>query len=222
MVPPFAPSGFESSPAALAEAIARLPEEDAVSLPLLGDTSLQNLIEESTTFTYRAATPVIGEGEKSVRQDCEVSCTVSWDGALAACALGLQQALQEALTLLTPHPLDERFCINDLIVQRYPRGSGGITPHRDHLAYRGLISVITLSGTCRFAVCGDRSGAGARAVPAPPGWLVLMRGPGLFGLKDRPFHFVDRFSEPRVSIGLRHDRRAADGTVASLGLGPDG
>ncbi len=222
MVPPPERPGFESGAAALAEAIARLAEEDAVSLPLLSQNTLRELIEETGTFAYRPATPVIGEGEKRVMQDCEVSCAVSWDGPLAACAGHLQSDLQAALALLSPHPLPERFCINDLIVQRYPKGSGGITPHRDHLAYRGLISVITLSGTCRFAVCRDRSGADARTVPAPPGWLVLMRGPGLFGLNDRPFHFVDRFSEPRISIGLRHDRRATDGSVATLGLGPGG
>ena len=201
---------FESGVPALAAAIARLPEEDAVSLPLLGPGALGELQREAAELAYRPATPVIGQGDKRVWQDCEVSVAVPWDGPLAACAAALQRAFEAALALLDPNPLPETFRINDLIAQRYPKGSGGITPHRDHVAYRGLISVITLSGNCRFAVCDDRGGAAARTVPAPPGWLVLMRGPGLYHRRDRPFHFVDRFTEPRVSVGLRFDSRSAD------------
>ena len=199
---------FQSGRRALAEAIAALPQADAVSLPLLGPEAIEALIADSQSLRYRPARPVIGEGDKRVWQDCEVSCAVPDDGALAACAAALDAAFTDALALLTP-PLTEGFAVNDLIVQRYPKGSGGITPHRDHIAYRGLISVITLSGRCRFAVCRDRGGAEARAVAAPPGWLVLMRGPGLYGRTDRPFHFVDRFETPRVSVGLRYDRRLA-------------
>ena len=198
---------FESDTQSLAEAIARLPEEDALSLPWLTARAIRDLLGETRRLAYRPARPVIGEGDKSVRQDCEVSCDVPWDGPLAACAQALQNACAEALSQLSPHPLPEPFRVNDLIVQRYAKGSGGITPHRDHIAYRGLISVITLTGSCRFAVCPDRSGRDARAVPAPPGWLVLMRGPGLYGRRDRPFHFVDRFDEARISIGLRYDCR---------------
>lgn len=200
---------FESEAPALAAAIARLPEEDAVSLPLLGADAIAELRREATELTYRPARPVIGQGDKRVWQDCEVSMAVPGDGPLAACGAALQRAFEAALARLDPNPLTGAFRINDLIAQRYPKGSGGITPHRDHIAYRGLISVITLSGNCRFAVCADRGGAAARAVPAPPGWLVLMRGPGLYGRTDRPFHFVDRFTEPRVSVGLRFDSRSA-------------
>jgi len=199
--------GLQSDGAALAEAITALPEADAVSLPLLGAEAIDALVAESQNLRYRPARPVIGSGDKRVWQDCEVSCAVPGDGALAACAAALEGVLTEALGLLGPPALSEGFAVNDLIVQRYPRGSGGITPHRDHIAYRGLISVITLTGRCRFAVCSDRSGSDARAVAAPPGWLVLMRGPGLYGRTDRPFHFVDRFETPRISVGLRYDRR---------------
>ena len=215
MVSPIQPAAatarwsFESDAGTLAEAIARLPEEDAVSLPLLDAQSCQALAEEAAVLNFRPAQPVIGEGDKRVWQDCEVSCAVPPDGALGACAAALDAHFAAALALLAPDALPQGYRINDLIYQRYRQGSAGITPHRDHNAYRGLISVVTLSGQCRFAVCRDRSGAEARAVPAPPGWLVLMRGPDLYGLQDRPFHFVDRFAEARISVGLRHDRRIA-------------
>lgn len=203
----FAP--FESDADSLAEAIRRLADDDAVSLPLISAAATERMLGQAQALAYRPAQSVIGEGDKRVWQDCEVSCTVPWQGPIADCARHLDRLITAALALVHPPPLAEAFSINDLMIQRYRAGSAGITPHRDHIAYRGLISVITLSGDCRFAICQDRRGSSARSVPAPPGWLLLMRGPGLFGRNDRPFHFVDRFAQARVSLGLRHDRRLA-------------
>ena len=198
---------FKSDADSLAAAIRRLAEEDAVSLPLVSTATREAMLNQAQVLDYRPAKSVIGEGDRRVWQDCEVSCAVPWQGPIADCARQLDQALTAALARVDPPALTEAFSINDLMLQRYRAGSAGITPHRDHIDYRGLISVITLSGDCRFAVCPDRSGTAARSVPAPPGWLLLMRGPGLFGRKDRPFHFVDGFAQARVSLGLRHDRR---------------
>jgi len=101
------------------------------------------------------------------------------------------------------------FRFNDLIVQRYEPGALGITPHRDHRRYEGLIAVIPLSGAARFLLCANRSGDAAREVPAPPGSLVLMRGAGFAGRSDRPFHMVRDIGRRRLSLGLRHDVEAA-------------
>ena len=64
MVPPPERPGFESGPAALAEAIARLREEDAVSLPLLGEDTLGELIAETAGFPFpgRFLAPFDGTG----------------------------------------------------------------------------------------------------------------------------------------------------------------
>jgi len=101
------------------------------------------------------------------------------------------------------------FRFNDLVIQRYERGELGITAHRDHLRYKGLIAVIPLSGGARFFVCADRTGNAAREVPAPPGSLVLMRGPEYAARHDRPFHFVRDITRRRLSLGLRYDTDAA-------------
>ena len=69
------------------------------------------------------------------------------------------------------------------------------------------MALVTLSGNARFCLCDDRAGRGARELPCPPGSLLLMRAPGFGNRRDRPFHFLDRVTRPRLSLGLRHDAR---------------
>ena len=117
----------------------------------------------------------------------------------------IDRALADAARRIEPNPLPHGFRINDLILQRYAPGSRGITPHRDHLRYRGLVALLVVSGDGRFCLCADRRGVGAREVAALPGDLLLMRAPGLAGSSDRPFHFLDRITAERLSFGLRWD-----------------
>jgi hypothetical protein len=75
----------------------------------------------------------------------------------------------------------------EISVQRYRGGAVGITPHLDGKRYRRLVAVWETE----------------------PGSLVLLRGPGLGGLRDgRPFH---RVSGPesgwRYSVGFRMEAR---------------
>ena len=93
--------------------------------------------------------------------------------------------------------------------ERYAPGSRGITPHRDHLRYGGLVALVILSGDGRFCLCRDRCGSNAREIAAGPGDALLMRAPGLAGSSDRPFHFLDQITKERLSFGLRWDREAA-------------
>jgi hypothetical protein len=36
--------------------------------------------------------------------------------------------------------------VNDYIVQRYPAGCAGMSPHRDHIRYTGLVAIVMLGG----------------------------------------------------------------------------
>jgi hypothetical protein len=100
---------------------------------------------------------------------------------------------------------------NEISVQRY-RGAGvGITPHLDGKRYRHLVAVFTTLGTARFAICRDRAGEVLEEWETFPGSLVLLRGPGLAGVRDgRPFH---RVSGPetgwRYSVGFRMGARSS-------------
>ena len=200
---------FLTDERALAAAIARLPAEDAVALPLLGDDARQPLLEAARQMTYRPARPLVGEGARLVRQDFELSVTFPDGSPFPRFAAALEGLLLSALRRLSP-PLLAELQLNDLIVQHYQPGSQGITPHRDHVRYEGLVALVNLAGRARFCVCADRSGAHARELEDGPGVLLLMRAPGFAGRRDRPFHFLKDVSEERYSLGLRHDVRAGE------------
>ena len=203
---PFAPDEL-AGPAELAGALARLDAEPAVSLPLLGARVRRRLIGATTRLPYRPAIPVAGAGANAVRQDFELCMAIPERSLLRAFAAALEALLNAALARLEPRPLARPLHLNDLIVQRYPKGSFGITAHRDHVRYQDLVALVTLSGAARFCLCDDRAGRGARELPCPPGHLLLMRAPGFGGRRDRPFHFLDRVTRSRLSLGLRHDAR---------------
>ncbi len=196
-----------AGPAELAGALARLDTAHAVSLPLLGARARRRLIGSTTRLPYRPAVPVVGAGANAVRQDFELCMAIPERSLLRAFAAALEALLNAALDRLEPRPLARPLHLNDLVVQRYPKGSLGITAHRDHLRYQNLVALVTLSGAARFRLCDDRAGRGARELPCPPGSLLLMRAPGFGGQGDRPFHFLDRVTRSRLSLGLRHDAR---------------
>jgi|TARA_B100000446_G_scaffold128810_1_gene120733 hypothetical protein len=97
---------------------------------------------------------------------------------------------------------------NDLIVQNYPPGCQGITPHRDHVRYRIVVAIFLLTGDGNFCTCDDRKGVGAKTIPAVPGDLLLMTAPGLVEEKPGPLHFVNGVTRRRRTIGLRYDTHA--------------
>ena len=200
---------FLPSEEALADALARLEAEDAVALPLLDEAACALLLAADERLTYRLARPTIGEGERQVRQDFTLCADIPAESLFWSFAAALEDLVNRALARLEPSPLPQAR-LNDLIVQRYPAGSAGITPHRDHIRYQGLVALVTLAGRGRFYVCDDRGGSGAREVPDRAGNLSLMRAPGFAGRRDRPFHFLEDITEPRVSLGLRHDVRPGE------------
>lgn len=194
----------------VAAALARLNDEDAVGLELLSEPACATLLAASADLPYRQARPVIGEGERAVRQEFEICMPVPPEGPFQAYAAALERLIALALAEMENAPLAAPPPLNDLVVQRYPPGSLGITAHRDHVRYRDLVAIVTLSGAARFFVSKDRSGADAREVAIPPRSLLLMRAPGFAGREDRPFHFLSDVTETRVCVGLRHDVRAGE------------
>jgi hypothetical protein len=200
-------TAFVATVAAMADALRRIGDEAATSLALLPADALGPLLAEARRLPYRPARPVVGQGATAVYQDFDLATKISADGALMALSRALDRLIGAALATMRAPPLPRGFEINDYIVQYYPAGREGMSPHRDHIRYTGLVAIVMLGGAGRFLVCDDRAGAGEREIPLAPGDLLLMRAPGFQSRGDRPFHAVRDITEDRYILGLRHDAR---------------
>jgi hypothetical protein len=200
-------TAFLADTAAMADALLRVGDEEATSLALLPADALEPLLEEARGLPYRPAKPVVGQGDAAVHQDFDLTTEIPPDGALMALSRALNRLIGNALDTMRSPPLPGGFEINDYIVQRYPAGCAGMSPHRDHIRYTGLVAIVMLGGAGRFLVCDDRAGVNEREIPCAPGDLLLMRAPGFQPRGDRPFHAVRDITEDRYILGLRHDAR---------------
>ena len=196
---------LRAGPDAMAEALDCVAREDAAVLPLLAPADCRPFIESSADLAFRSAKPVIGEGERAVYQDFDICLSIPRPHPLWRLTQAVEGLVADALGTMSEPPL-QALPLNDLVLQRYPPGARGITPHRDHVRYVGLVVIVQLSGDGRFCLCADRSGAGARVLAAGTGDGILMRAPGFGGVRDRPFHFLDRITVERYSLGMRCDR----------------
>ncbi|MDA0229794.1 MAG: hypothetical protein O3B21_06350 [Proteobacteria bacterium] len=196
---------FVSDARQAGETLVRLAEVDAASLPLLAADELPALLSAAVALPFRTVRNEIGSGAALVRQDFDICMAPPKPGALWDLAARLEAYLAHALGAVRQPLLTGPLRLNDLVAQRYPPGSLGITAHRDHARYTGLVGLILLSGNGRFFVCETRSGKGAREILWRPGELLLMRAPGFAGRDDRPFHYLSDITSQRYSLGLRHD-----------------
>lgn len=204
-MPVLAPARPTAEHLDLAETLALCVERGAAAVPIFSESECRRLAEAAQHLSWRRARPVVGEGERRVLQDFELAQHFPQESPYRPISALIDAALSQAAGRLESDPLPEGFRINDLVLQRYASGSRGITAHRDHLRYRGLVALVIVAGDGRFCLCEDRQGSGAREIPALPGDLLLMRAPGLAGSSARPFHFLDQIALERLSFGLRWD-----------------
>ncbi len=197
---------------ALVAALIEVEHAGAAFLPWLDAATTEFFLRSCDDLAYRVARPLVGGAGREVRQDFELTMDIPPGHALRQVASALTELTLAALARLTPNPLPEGLVFNDLIVQRYAAGSAGITPHRDHIRYVGLVALLTLAGDARFFLCDDRAGSAPREFGMAPGGITLMRAPGFPGEPQRPFHCVSGIRQPRVSLGLRHDTRPGEPT----------
>lgn len=190
----------------LAGIVEALAQFGALAVPLLGDEWRLSLLEAARASRFRAARPLVGKGERLVRQRMEVCDDFPADSIFRTLTREFQHIWDALLEGASPSPFEGRLVFNDLMLQRYSIGTVGITPHRDRTAYRNLVCLFVLEGEGRFYVCGDRAGRGAREILHVAGDVVLMRAPGFQGSAERPFHFVDDIRSPRTVFGLRQER----------------
>jgi hypothetical protein len=182
-----------------------LDEVGALAVPVLDEDSRLMLLEAARACRFRNARPLVGVGERLVRQRMEVSEHFPADSIFRALTEEFQRLWDGLLADASDDPFEGRLVFNDLMLQRYSVGEMGITPHRDRTGYRNLVCLFVLEGRGRFCLCDDRSGNGAREIPHVAGDVLLMRAPGFRGSTARPFHFVRDIRSPRYVFGLRQE-----------------
>ncbi len=143
-----------------------------------------------------------------VRQETEVSVVRDLRGLPA-----LAELVRDFAARVRSHGGEIRglatYVPNEIHLQRYRPGSLGITPHLDGKRYRRLVAFFTVRGSAYLSVLRERAGEEIASFSIGPGSLVLLRAPGLGGLRDgRPFHAIRPVGiEERVSVGLRMNTR---------------
>jgi hypothetical protein len=195
-------------PGRLADALARVDRDDAAAVPILDAEGSDRLARAAESLGFRTARSLVGQPGREVTQDFEIADSVPQTGPFGQVARELESAVSDALARFDAAPFDG-IVFNDLVVQRYPHSTCGISPHRDHVKYVKLIVNLAIAGAGRFYICPDRSGTNAREIESRAGDAILMRGPGWRGCNDRPFHCIGEVSEPRLILGLREDSRQA-------------
>ena len=187
-----------------------LPSVGAVAFPCLNVPEANALVSLVDQLEYRPAKAITGSEKAPVYQDFDLCYDVPSEHSLWDFAKVLEVALTSALA---GAEVDSAGCpvrLNDLIVQRYPPGCTGITPHRDHVRYGFLIAIVLLTGDGCFGICDDRQGSKSKEIDFKPGDLLLMGGPGLVPNYTRPFHYVNGVTDSRRTIGLRYDTHKSD------------
>lgn len=180
--------------------VERIDKEDAVCVPnFLTDTARKAIIGELATREW--VQQPIQVGSHGVRQDYELIGSFDATNVVHDVCLSLEMWLDD---MFQANGLrEEHVHFDEMRAQKYRVGSEGVTPHRDFIDARRLIAILPIQGAARFGLCDDRAGTNAREIGNRPGDLILMRGYGFLGSKKRPFHFVDRVTEERISLGFR-------------------
>ncbi|RZO22056.1 MAG: hypothetical protein EVB05_05235 [Candidatus Thioglobus sp.] len=196
------------TPDALEESVNQLESEPAIAIDCLSDQECQSLVSMVDELNFRNAMPVTGSKQYPVHQDFELDYCIPEKHALWQLPDHLGSQIFSCLLNAPNVSVDEvrRFRFNDLIVQRYPSGCQGISPHRDRADYRLVIGILLLSGDGNFRIHHGRDENRGQIIPFNKGQLLLMGAPGLSSDFVRPFHSVREVSVPRRTIGMRFDR----------------
>ena len=190
--------------------LAELPAGSAVAIDCISTETCAALSDLADQLPYREARPVTGPSRTPVYQDFELDYEVPREHPFWRIAEALQSVFSPLLDGFLPEARsdsDTNFSLNDLIVQRYPPGCAGISPHRDHIEYRVIILILLLSGDGDFRVHPERSEPEGHIIDFQPGQLLMMGAPGIAPDFVRPFHSVRNVTAIRRTIGMRFDRR---------------
>lgn len=180
----------------------------AASAKILKEDFRFTLLKEALLYDYTPEDEVVGSGDRVVRQQVESFENFRKGSKYIWLRRMFQRLMDGVLGELDEYPFDTPLIFNSMSLQKYRKGSLGITPHRDGLRFINLVCIFIISGGGKFFVCADRSGRDASEIHTSPGRVVFLRAPGFMGSEERPFHFVTDIRQTRYTFGLRQMRDA--------------
>ena len=187
----------------IAEILEDIRSIGAASAVILNEDFRRSLLKEAKSYDYRPEDEIVGSGDRVVRQQVESFENFRGESKYILLKRLFQRLMEGVLRELDEYPFDTPLNFNSMVLQKYRRGSLGITPHRDGLKFINLVCIFIIDGGGKFFVCADRSGRGTREIYTCPGRVVFLRAPGFMGSGERPFHFVTEIRETRYAFGLR-------------------
>ena len=138
------------------------------SFRILDGNFRESLVHEATCYRYKPEEEIVGSENRTVRQQLESFKNFPGESQFILLKNSFQALVDRGLADLPVYPFETRLRFSSLVLQKYRKGSVGITPHRDRLRYVNLVCVFNIGGRGRFYVCSDRSGSDAREVDASP------------------------------------------------------
>jgi hypothetical protein len=192
----------------IVEVLGELESKGAASSPVLNEGFRKCLLKEALSYDYRHEEEIVGSGDKVVRQQIESFENFGPESKYILLKRQFQKLLEGMLRDLEAYPFGIPLNLNTMVLQKYRKGSIGITPHRDGLKYINLVCIFVIGGKGKFFVCAERSGSEAIEIPHRPGSVIFLKAPGFMGSDERPFHFVTDIEETRYTFGLRQMKDA--------------
>jgi hypothetical protein len=184
-----------------------LSDFSATSFRILTEDFGIGLLTEAQAYPYRPEAEIVGSGDRIVRQQVGSFEGFPEHSQFILLKNSFQAWLDDWFAHSGTSPFQTPLSFTSLDLQKYAKGSLGITPHRDHLRFINLICIFVIGGRGRFYVCSDRSGKDSKEIHASPGHVILLRAPGFIGSRDRPFHYVTDIQETRYTFALRQEQQ---------------
>ena len=174
------------------------------SVPILEDWYREELFAEAQNYAYVPQPVVVGGGK--VREELSTIKAFNSDSLFFqlrddfGCVFG--KSLEGSAS-----PFSEVPQFNEMSLQKYEKGSLGITPHMDNSYCKNVICLFVVAGHGRLAICENRAGENPYYLDTTPGNVIFLRAPGFDGSDFRPFHFLSDITEERIVFGLRQNIR---------------
>lgn len=179
-----------------------LLEHGACSVPILTKGYQVKLLKEAEQYQYVRQPEVLAGGK--VREQISSFGDIPETSEFHKVADDLAEMLcRKSSAQQFAAPLH----FNEFNLQRYDKGSLGVTPHKEGKSCLNLIAVFILKGDAKFAICRDRSGKDPEYFDTTPGNVILMRGVGFYGKNDQPMHVVTDVTSERIVFTMRQKIR---------------